>query len=68
MLFRSDANVGDTITYLQQGGNPGNFRLNLTTGVVTWTPAAAGTIRIRLRAQDQTGLFADQNFNVVVAP
>jgi len=67
-LHATDANVGDTIMYLQRGGNPGNFTINSTTGVVSWTPNQAGTISIRLRAQDQTGLFADQTFNVVVAP
>ena len=59
---------GDAITYRGSGlGNPGNFSVNATTGVVSWTPALAGNIRIRVRASDTAGKTVEQSFYVQVA-
>jgi cytochrome c peroxidase len=66
-LRATDPN-GGPITYLGLTGNPGNLSINATTGIVTWTPTAAGSIRLRLRATDTGNLSADQSFYVTVAP
>ncbi|NOT23885.1 MAG: multicopper oxidase domain-containing protein [Nitrospiraceae bacterium] len=59
---------GDAITYRGSGlGNPNNFSVNATTGVVSWTPTQAGSIRIRVRASDTAGLTAEQAFYVKVS-
>jgi cytochrome c peroxidase len=66
-LLATDPN-GGPISYLGLTGNPTNLSINATTGVVTWTPTAAGSIRLRLRATDTGNLSADQSFYVTVAP
>ena len=66
-LLATDPN-GGPITYRGLTGNPANLSINATTGVVTWTPTAAGSIRLRLRATDTGNLSADQSFYVTVAP
>ncbi len=66
-LLATDPN-GGPITYRGLTGNPTNLSINATTGVVTWTPTAAGSIRLRLRATDTGNLAADQSFYVTVAP
>ena len=59
---------GDAITYRGSGlGNPNEFSVNATTGVVSWTPALAGSIRIRVRASDTAGLTTEQSFFVQVS-
>ncbi len=59
---------GDTVTYRGSGlGNPNNFSVNAVTGVVSWTPTAAGTIRIRVRASDPAGLTDEQSYYVKVS-
>ena len=59
---------GDAIIYRGSGlGNPSNFSANATTGQVSWTPTAAGTIRIRVRASDTAGLTSEQAYYVKVA-
>jgi hypothetical protein len=59
---------GDAITYRGSGlGNPNNFSVNGTTGVVSWTPTQAGNIRIRVRASDTAGLTTEQSFFVSVS-
>ena len=59
---------GDAITYRGSGlGNPNNFSVNATTGVVSWTPTQAGSIRIRVRASDTAGLTTEQSFFVQVS-
>ncbi|NWF74169.1 MAG: putative Ig domain-containing protein [Nitrospirae bacterium] len=59
---------GDAITYRGSGlGNPDNFSVNATTGVVSWTPTQAGSIRIRVRASDTAGLTTEQRFFVLVS-
>jgi cytochrome c peroxidase len=63
----TDAN-GGPITYRGMTGNPTNLSINATTGVVTWTPTTAGSIRIRLQAVDTGNLAATQSFYVTVAP
>jgi hypothetical protein len=59
---------GDAVTYRGSGlGNPNNFSINGTTGVVSWTPLLAGNIRIRVRASDTAGLTTEQSFFVLVS-
>jgi hypothetical protein len=59
---------GDAITYRGSGlGNPNNFSVDGTTGVVSWTPTQAGNIRIRVRASDTAGLTTEQSFFVSVS-
>ena len=59
---------GDAITYRGSGlGNPNNFSVNGATGIVSWTPTQAGSIRIRVRASDTAGLTTEQSFFVQVA-
>ncbi|MEK7351480.1 MAG: putative Ig domain-containing protein, partial [Nitrospirota bacterium] len=58
---------GDAITYRAGGGNPNNFSVDATTGVVSWTPTQAGSIRIRVRASDTAGLTTEQGFYVRVS-
>ncbi|TSA00244.1 MAG: hypothetical protein D4R81_08045, partial [Nitrospiraceae bacterium] len=59
---------GDAITYRGSGlGNPNNFSVDATTGVVSWTPLQAGSIRIRVRASDTAGLTVEQSFFVQVS-
>ncbi|THJ10924.1 MAG: copper oxidase [Nitrospira sp. CG24C] len=65
-VHATDAN-GDAVTYRAGGGNPNNFSVHATTGVVTWTPTQAGSIRIRVRASDTAGLTTEQAFYVRVA-
>ncbi|MEK7349467.1 MAG: putative Ig domain-containing protein [Nitrospirota bacterium] len=66
-LRATDPN-GSPITYRGLTGNPTNLSVNAATGVVTWTPTAAGSIRLRLRATDTGNLSAEQSFYVTVAP
>ena len=66
-LRATDPN-GGPITYKGMTGNPANLSINATTGVVTWTPTAAGSIRLRLQAVDTGNLSATQSFYVTVAP
>jgi hypothetical protein len=66
-VIATDPN-GDAITYRGSGlGNPNEFSVNATTGVVSWTPAQAGSIRIRVRASDTAGLTVEQSFFVAVS-
>ena len=63
----TDAN-GGPIVYSGLTGNPTNLSVNATTGVVTWTPTVAGSIRIKVRATDPGNMSAIQTFYVTVAP
>jgi hypothetical protein len=66
-VHATDAN-GDAVTYRGSGlGNPNNFSVDATTGVVSWTPTQAGSIRIRVRASDTAGLTTEQAFYVRVS-
>ena len=58
---------GDAITYRKGGDDPNNFSVNATTGVVSWTPTQAGSIRIRVRARDTAGLETEQRVFVQVS-
>jgi hypothetical protein len=59
---------GDQVTYRGSGlGNPNNFSVDAATGVVSWTPTQAGTIRIRVRANDPAGLTTEQSYYVKVS-
>jgi hypothetical protein len=58
---------GDAITYHKKGDDPINFSVNATTGIVSWTPTQAGSIRIRIRARDIAGLETEQRFFVQVS-
>jgi hypothetical protein len=58
---------GDAITYRKGGDDPTNLSVNATTGVVSWTPTTAGSIRIRVRARDTGGLETEQRFYVQVS-
>lgn len=59
---------GDTLTYSLLAGAPVGMTINVTTGLISWTPtlAQAGPHNVTARAQDPGGLFADQSFTVTV--
>ena len=68
--YRYDADAvdidGDTLTYtLLQG--PNGAAINATTGLVTWTPSAAGQFGFVIRVNDGKGGTADQAYTVNVA-
>jgi large repetitive protein len=61
--------VGGTSPYtysLVSGTLPSGIALNASTGVLSGTPAAAGTSTFTVRSTDIHGLFADQAFGLVV--
>lgn len=62
----SDPN-GDTVTYSLNPVPPAGMTIVASSGQISWTPAAAGTYPVSVRASDGT-LFSDQAFSVVVAP
>lgn len=57
---------GDTVTYSLNPSPPAGMTIAPASGQITWTPAAAGSFPVSVRASDGT-LFSDQAFNVVVS-
>jgi len=57
---------GDTVTYSLNPVPPTGMTIVAGTGQISWTPAAAGTYPVSVRASDGT-LFSNQSFSVVVA-
>jgi hypothetical protein len=64
----SDPDAGDTIAF-SLVTSPAGMSIDGTTGVISWTPAAAQvpSQNVTVRATDQGGLFASQSFTVTVA-
>lgn len=62
-----DLNPGDTLTY-SMSVFPALAGINMSTGVITWTPALAdlGPNPFTVRVTDSTGLFSEQSFTVTV--
>lgn len=62
---------GDTVSYSLNAPVQSGMAINAGTGQINWTPAAAGTYAVSVRASDATvptPLFSDQAFSVAVAP
>ncbi len=59
-----DPNPGDTLAYALDLG-PADMTIT-PAGLVAWTPAAAGSFPVTVRATDPGGLFATQSFSVTV--
>lgn len=61
------ASAGHAVQYALVTAPPG-MAVNASSGLVTWTPPAAGTTAVTLRATDTVvpTLFRDQSFSVVV--
>jgi hypothetical protein len=56
---------GDVVSYSLNAGFPAGMSIG-GTGLVTWTPTAAGSYPVSIRASDGT-LFSDQNYAITVA-
>ena len=65
----NDPDAGDRLTFSLVTA-PAGMTIETTTGVITWTPAAAqlGPRSAILRVIDAAGLFAEQSFTVTVSP
>lgn len=57
---------GDAVSYALNAPAPAGMTVVSGTGQVAWTPTAAGTYPVSVRASDGT-LFSDQSFSIVVA-
>ncbi|MCY1043237.1 PQQ-dependent sugar dehydrogenase [Corallococcus sp. bb12-1] len=55
-----------TPTYALVGAVPPGMALNATTGLITWTPSAAGTFEVTVRASNGVAPNADQPFTLAV--
>jgi hypothetical protein len=65
----TDAN-GDVVTYALNAPVQAGMTINPGSGLINWTPPAAGTYAVSVRASDTTlptPLFSDQNFSIAVA-
>lgn len=62
-----DPDAGDAVTFSIVKGT-GNASINVTSGILHWTPAAneIGTQSLTVRATDKAGLYIDQSFTVNV--
>jgi hypothetical protein len=60
----SDAD-GDALTFSKESA-PANLTVNPSTGVVAWTPDAAGTFPVVLKVSDGKGGEASLRFNITV--
>ena len=58
---------GDAVTYSLNTGFPTGMSIGSSTGLINWTPAAAGTYPVSVRASDGT-LFNDQAYSITVIP
>jgi hypothetical protein len=70
LQYSYDANAsdpdGDTIVYSLAKG-PEGMAIDNATGMMTWTPARAGSFPVTIKASDGKGLEASQDFTVLVA-
>lgn len=64
-VIATDPNPADTLGYALDAG-PTGMTISAT-GLVEWTPDAAGTYPVTVRVSDPGGLFATQSFSVAVA-
>jgi hypothetical protein len=62
----SDPDVGDVLVYSLDVA-PAGMTIDGTTGVISWTPGAAGDVNVTVRATDTGGLFATQSFTITVS-
>jgi len=62
----TDPNSGDTLTY-SLTVSPTGMTINASTGMIAWTPTAAGNQSVTVRVADQGGLAATQAFTINVA-
>jgi hypothetical protein len=46
---------------------PAGMTINSTSGVITWTPAAAGNFNVTVQAENGVGVPATQSFSITVA-
>jgi len=59
--------VGDRPAFALLRG-PGGMAIEATTGLLTWTPEAAGSVSVAVEVRDANGGLTVQEFVVVVAP
>jgi len=64
----TDANAGDSLTYTLPNA-PTGMTIDPTTGLINWTPTGdqIGSHSVTVRVTDQTALFAEQGFAVLVS-
>jgi hypothetical protein len=65
-LTATDPDVGDTLSYALTT-KPNGMTINAATGLIEWTPTTVGGANAVARATDAHGLFAEQNFTIIVA-
>jgi bacillopeptidase F len=63
----SDPDAGNVLTY-SLDVFPAGMTINGASGLISWTPAAAGANSVSVRVTDAGGLFATQAFTVTVQP
>ncbi|NOK38676.1 hypothetical protein HMI49_36335 [Corallococcus exercitus] len=51
-------------TYSLEGTVPQGMSIDAATGLITWTPSAAGTVDVRVRASNGVSPAADQAFSI----
>lgn len=63
----TDPDAGDVLTY-SLDVFPAGMTIDGTTGLIAWTPGAAGASNVTVRATDSGSLFATQSFTVTAQP
>jgi FtsP/CotA-like multicopper oxidase with cupredoxin domain len=63
----TDPEAGDVLSYSLDAA-PAGMTIDGATGLITWTPGAAGDFDVTVRATDTGGLFATQAFTIAVQP
>jgi len=66
-VVATDPNAGDVLTY-SLNDEPSGMVINGTSGVITWTPAAAESVKFTVVVTDEGGLFDDQDVTITVSP
>ncbi len=62
----TDPNTGDVLTY-SLDDEPTGMVINGTSGVITWTPTATGSVEFTVVVTDEGGLFDDQDVTITVS-
>ncbi|MFZ1829048.1 MAG: Ig domain-containing protein, partial [Candidatus Competibacteraceae bacterium] len=69
--YRYDVNAtdadGDTLTYALNAA-PASMSINSSSGLIAWTPTAAGEVTVRVEVNDGHGGQATQSFSLQVQP